>query len=128
MDKSECLFCEIMANESEPLLINERGFVAAYDHFPVNKGHVLIYSRRHIKDIFGLTPLEFSDLHYIINYTKNILDDRFKPDGYNIGANCGEAAGQTIMHFHLHVIPRYKGDVEKPRGGVRNIKPALVPY
>ena len=127
MDETKCLFCEL-ANGSEPLLINERGFIAAYDSFPVNKGHVLICSRRHVENIFDLSSLEFMDLHYAIHYVKNILDDRFKPDGYNVGANCGEAAGQTIMHFHLHIIPRYKGDVEKPRGGVRNIKPAIVPY
>ena len=126
MDKSKCLFCE-MANGSESRLIIEEYFYAVYDSFPVNKGHVLICSRRHVKDIFGLTQKEFIALHDILGSVEAILA-QYSPDGYNVGANCGEAAGQTIMHFHLHVIPRYKGDVEKPRGGVRNIKPALVPY
>ncbi len=71
-------------------------------------------------DYFSLTELEKNELISLIQITKKIIEKEHKPDGYNIGMNCGEAAGQTIMHFHCHVIPRYFGDMENPRGGIRH--------
>jgi diadenosine tetraphosphate (Ap4A) HIT family hydrolase len=78
--------------------------------------------------LFGLDKTEFEHLYEIMNQAKEMLDMKYKPDGYNVGVNCGETAGQTIFHFHLHIIPRYKNDVENPRGGVRNIKKPVECY
>lgn len=115
-----CPFCCLDDPPNEPIF---HGSVF------INPGHTLIVSIRHsAKTIFDLTPIEMERLHDALREVKHHLDEEFRPDGYNVGANCGSAAGQTIDHFHLHVIPRYKGDVEKPRGGVRNLKPPVVPY
>jgi len=91
------------------------------DEFPVSPGHSLLISKRHVPELFLLTEEEWNDLFSLINKTKKYLDEKFKPDAYNIGVNSGEVAGQTIFHLHFHVIPRYIGDVENPRGGIRNI-------
>jgi diadenosine tetraphosphate (Ap4A) HIT family hydrolase len=112
----------------ESRVLENESFYAIFDRYPVNRGHLLIISKRHIPDLFCLDEAEFNHLYWIINQAKEMLDMEYKPGGYNIGINCGEAAGQTIFHFHLHIIPRYKNDVENPRGGVRNIKKPLVPY
>ncbi len=124
MKDKPCPFCDFnkLRNES---------FFVHWEPFPVGIGHVKIMPFRHKTDIFNLTTEEATDLADIIKRTKKYLDvamGEHKPDGYNIGINCGEAAGQTIAHLHIHVIPRYKGDVENPRGGVRNIKPPLVSW
>jgi diadenosine tetraphosphate (Ap4A) HIT family hydrolase len=103
-------------------------FIAVLDAYPVNDGHTLVISKRHVTDIFGLTEQEFSHLHGILRVVKERLRMEFNPTGFNVGANVGESAGQTVMHFHLHIIPRFNGDIENPRGGVRNVKPAKVPY
>ncbi|KCZ71276.1 HIT family hydrolase, diadenosine tetraphosphate hydrolase [Candidatus Methanoperedens nitroreducens] len=116
---SGCLFCNITIDSR--LLINKY-FYAIFDVHPVNPGHLLIISKRHTTDLFGLYESEFKYLHEIINQAKEMLDTKYKPDGYNVGINCGEDAGQTILHFHMHIIPRYKNDVENPKGGIRNIK------
>lgn len=79
-------------------------------------------------NLFCLDEDEILHLYDLINKAKEVLDTKHKPDGYNIGVNCGYAAGQTISHFHLHVIPRYKGDVPDPRGGIRNLKKPIKPY
>jgi len=84
--------------------------------------------KRHCSDVFFFNDAEWTDFPLVVKKTKSMLDGEYKPDGYNIGANCGKAAGQTIFHAHVHVIPRYEGDVSDPRGGVRNFKQALVPY
>lgn len=99
-----------------------------YDKFPVNRGHVLVIPKRHEPSFFAITSEERNALFALLERAKEELDRIHKPDGYNIGINCGEAAGQTIFHLHIHLIPRYGGDVEKPRGGVRNIKSPLVEY
>lgn len=98
------------------------------DKFPVNKGHSLVIPKRHCTDIFVLNPEEWMDFPFTIEKTKSMLDREFKPDGYNVGMNCGETAGQTILHAHIHVIPRYRGDGASPQGGIRNFKESLVPY
>ena len=95
-------------------------FFAIYDRFPVSKGHILIISKEVKKDYFQLDQEEREELQELIVKAKGILDTEFSPDGYNIGMNCGEVAGQTVMHFHCHVIPRYKGDMKDPRGGIRH--------
>ena len=94
-----------------------------FDGYPVNKGHVLIISKGHRKDYFELSEDEKFGLHNAIDLAKEIIEKENSPDGYNIGMNCGKYAGQTVFHFHCHVIPRYKGDMENPRGGVRHCIP-----
>ncbi|HUY34521.1 MAG TPA: HIT family protein [Pirellulales bacterium] len=126
MTHEDCDWCRGLPPVSP--LVENASFFALLDRYPVNHGHALIISKRHVRDVFGLDETEFRRLHSILVDLKEILDDRFHPDGYNIGANCGAVAGQTVFHFHLHVIPRYRNDVPDPRGGIRNLKPPLVPY
>ena len=95
-------------------------FFLIYDGYPVSPGHILIISNKEKLDYFSLTEVEQNELTLLIKVAKKIIEKEHKPDGYNIGMNCGEAAGQTVMHFHCHVIPRYVGDVENPRGGIRH--------
>ncbi len=116
---NDCLFCDAAIVFK---ILDNPSFYAIYDKYPVSPGHLLIISKRHVSDLFGLNETEFKHLYGIINQAKEILDQKYKPDGYNIGVNCGVVAGQTILHFHLHIIPRYENDVENPRGGIRNIK------
>jgi len=122
---NDCLFCDIMM---ESKVLENKFFYAVFDRYPVNLGHLLIISKKHIPDLFCLDEAEFKHLYGIINQAKEMLDMKYKPAGYNIGVNCGDSAGQTILHFHLHIIPRYKNDVENPRGGIRNIKKPLEYY
>lgn len=121
-----CVFCEYV-NSKNYIMENELAF-AVYDNYPVNRGHVLVMPKRHYASYFDSTPDEIQALNELINKMKELLDSELKPDGYNIGINVGEAAGQTIFHLHIHVIPRYYGDVENPRGGIRNFKKPLVEY
>ena len=95
-------------------------FFIIRDRYPVSKGHLLIISNELRKDYFDLTNDEKTALVEMIDFAKKLILIEVKPDGYNIGMNCGEAAGQTVFHFHCHVIPRYFGDMEDPRGGVRH--------
>lgn len=101
---------------------------AIFDSFPVNEGHTLIIPKRHAETYFDLTKEEAAAMQELALEVKKMLDEKYHPDGYNIGLNCGEWAGQTVMHCHMHVIPRYKGDIENPRGGVRKIIKNKVPY
>lgn len=96
-----------------------------FDRFPVTPGHVLVVTRRIVVTWFEATAAEQSALMSLVNEVKSILDERLKPkpDGYNVGFNAGEAAGQTVPHLHIHVIPRYRGDVADPRGGIRHVIP-----
>lgn len=121
-----CIFCNYL-NNKDYIAENELAF-AIYDTFPVNKGHVLIMPKRHFASYFDATQEEIQAFYSLTNEIKELLDDELKPDGYNIGINIGEAAGQTIFHLHIHIIPRYKGDVENPRGGIRKLKRPLVEY
>jgi len=95
-------------------------FFIVKDLFPVSEGHCLIISFEPKINYFELSELEMLELNKMILQAKKIIETEFKPDGYNIGMNCGKAAGQTVMHFHCHVIPRYFGDMEDPRGGIRH--------
>ena len=98
-------------------------FYVKYDKYPVSPGHMLIIPNRHFDNYFEATREEKQEIIYLIDICKSILNNKFKPDGYNIGINCGEVAGQTIFHLHVHLIPRYKGVMEDPRGGVRGVIP-----
>ena len=118
-----CPFC----TSKEPLLENDLA-LCFFDTYPVNRGHLLIIPRRHVDDYFGLSLEEKAAMDELMIKGKVYIDQHFKPDAFNIGANCGEEAGQTIFHCHIHLIPRYSGDVEKPRGGVRGVIPGKQSY
>ncbi len=93
--------------------------IALWDAFPVSTGHALIIPRRHVASWNALMPDEKTAITAGIDALRTLIDTRHHPDGYNIGFNDGIAAGQTVMHFHMHVIPRYLGDARDPRGGIR---------
>lgn len=114
----ECPFCKI----KDTLLTNDKSF-AIYDKYPVNNGHILIIPKRHINSFFETTKEEKESLLDLLEKAKTFLDDDLNPDGYNIGINEGKSAGQTIDHLHIHLIPRYHGDIEDPTGGVRGVIP-----
>lgn len=121
-----CPFCKV---ESERELIASTPLsIAFFDGFPVSPGHTLIIPRRHVASFFDLTKDEQKDMLTLADNVKSILDDKYHPDGYNVGVNVGEAAGQSVLHVHLHLIPRYKGDVSNPRGGVRGVIPSKQNY
>ena len=98
---------------------------AIYDRFPLSPGHVLVITRRVVPTFFECTADEQAALMELVGKAKRLLDERLtpKPDGYNVGFNAGAAAGQTVPHVHVHVIPRYAGDMGDPRGGVRHVIP-----
>lgn len=105
---------------AERILYENAYFFIIEDAFPVSLGHLLIISKLLRRDYFELSDEEKGFLPIAIQKAKYIIEQTYQPQGYNIGMNCGEAAGQTVFHFHCHVIPRYKGDMENPRGGVRH--------
>ncbi len=105
---------------TERIIHKGENFFIIKDAFPVSPGHLLIISNVVRKDFFDLTETEKQELSATIALAKKIIEKEHKPDGYNIGMNCGLAAGQTVFHFHCHLIPRYTGDMENPRGGVRH--------
>lgn len=118
-----CPFCEA----EDEVFGNELAY-AKMDTYPVSKGHMLIIPRRHAETWFDLTEKEQTAMIRIADKAKKYLDEKYSPNGYNIGLNCGESAGQTIMHAHLHLIPRYVGDVPNPRGGIRAVIAAKKEY
>lgn len=123
-----CFFCDIQKEKDLQVFLESENFIARFDGFPVSKGHCEIISRKHVDSFFDLTDREGVEIMYLIRRVREILDREFAPNAYNIGINDGEAAGRTIPHFHLHIIPRYKGDVKNPRGGVRNVIPYKADY
>lgn len=122
-----CLFCDFAAQPERFLWENDLAF-AIFDGFPISKGHTLIITKRHIETIFEVTDAELLAIGEGLRTVKSRLDAQYHPAGYNIGNNNGAAAGQTVMHLHVHLIPRYPGDVPIPRGGVRNIVPGKTEY
>lgn len=104
----------------ENYVLETEHFFVIRDRYPVSIGHSLIISKVLRKDYFDLTDEEKQELVQVIDLTRENILKEYTPDGFNIGMNCGEAAGQTVFHFHCHIIPRYKGDMEDPRGGVRH--------
>jgi ATP adenylyltransferase len=111
----DCPFCHISNT-----IINQSDLVIAfYDGYPTSPGHALVVPKRHVETYFECTKDEKAALWEMVQTVCRILEER-KPDGFNIGFNVGEAAGQTVFHAHIHVIPRFRGDVPDPRGGVRH--------
>lgn len=119
-----CLFCKDPRGVS---LQNELAY-SARDSYPTSPGHTLVIPRRHVASFFDLTPEEVAACMGLIQEEQRLIDAEFKPNGYNIGVNVGKAAGQSIFHVHIHLIPRYQGDVENPQGGVRHVIPKKAHY
>ena len=122
----DCVFCEQF--DKNRIVYEDDTWIAVYDSYPVSKGHTLLIPKRHCETFFDLNDVETGSLFTTINVVKSVLEANFKPNGFNIGANCGKSAGQTVMHCHIHLIPRYDGDVEDPRGGVRGCIPSHMRY
>jgi diadenosine tetraphosphate (Ap4A) HIT family hydrolase len=113
-----CVFCQRLAEE----VITENDLAAVMiDNYPVARGHLLVVPKRHVESFFEATLEEINAITQLIFGVKERLDQQFHPDGYNIGVNVGKAAGQGVFHLHVHVIPRYSGDVSDPKGGIRRI-------
>jgi diadenosine tetraphosphate (Ap4A) HIT family hydrolase len=121
-----CPLCS--AVERRDTLASNAHAVAIPDAYPVNPGHALVVSRRHVADLFDLDADEQAGLWALVPSVKQALDERHRPTGYNIGINVGVSAGQTIDHVHIHVVPRYDGDVDDPSGGVRFVIPSRGNY
>jgi diadenosine tetraphosphate (Ap4A) HIT family hydrolase len=116
----DCIFCH---RENLEIIAENEMALAFPDICPVSRGHTLVIPKRHIETYFNASLEEHAAISSLVGQVRQILDQKYSPDGYNIGANVGPAAGQTVFHFHLHVIPRYRGDVADPRGGVRKVIP-----
>ena len=125
MDQSQCPFCHL----EKPRLLLENDFAAAFlDAFPVAEGHTLVVPKRHVASLFDLPEDEQAAVWKLVALVRGKLMAELKPDGFNVGVNDGPAAGQTVMHAHVHVIPRRQGDAADPRGGVRWIMPEKARY
>ena len=110
----ECELCR-----PSQILFEENGAYVRYDNNSLSPGHVLVVPRRHIANFFDMTQPEKTTVLALLDRAKAHIEENFHPDGYNIGVNIGRAAGQSRMHVHVHLIPRYNGDVTDPRGGIR---------
>ena len=117
---NDCPFCSI---ENKNIILQNESCIGFFDLSPVSPGHLLIVPRRHAETFFDLNAEERSDMLKLLYRGKHLLDIDKSPDGYNIGWNCGTVAGQTVMHCHCHLIPRFAGDTPNPRGGVRGVIP-----
>ena len=116
-----CRFC--LSKPGRRIMIEGKYGFAAWDRHPASEGHFLVIPYRHFSDYFDINDEEREELWRLVDEGKKIADEKHNPDGYNIGINVGKSAGQSIPHLHIHVIPRYKGDVENPKGGVRGVIP-----
>ncbi|HJP17854.1 MAG TPA: HIT family protein [Nitrospinota bacterium] len=122
----KCLFCDI---DPTRVIEDYKTLYAIQDEYPVTKDHMLIIPKRHIQDYFKMSSEEENDLNELLRILRRkILEDDSSVNGFNIGMNCGVSAGQTIMHAHVHLIPRRDGDTEEPRGGVRGVIPGMMSY
>lgn len=122
----DCPFCNLEADRE--LIVESDSAYSIYDKFPVSNGHALIIPKNHCSDYFNLNFDEQSNCMLLLNKVKQIINEKYKPDGFNIGINVGSSAGQTVNHVHIHLIPRYIGDVKNPEGGIRNVIPLKARY
>ena len=120
-----CPFCTL---PPERIIDSNDLALVIRDGYPVSPGHTLVIPKRHVGSWFEITPAEQQALLDLLAKAKAVLETELKPDGYNIGINDGPTAGQTVPHLHMHLIPRYRGDQEDPRGGVRWIIPEKAKY
>lgn len=122
-EQPHCHFC------TRPDLVLENKLAyATFDTNPVSPGHCLVMPNRHVPEYFQATAEEKVAIWALADEMKTVIDHEYKPDGYNLGVNIGEAAGQSVPHIHIHIIPRYHGDMQNPRGGVRGVIPHKQKY
>ena len=126
MEKNNCIFCN---KEKLNIIYEDDIFFVIRDSFPVTKDHTLIILNNHDKTYFDLRDKDILQLNNILKFQKeSLMQNDNTITGFNIGINQGESAGQTVMHLHIHLIPRRKGDIEDPRGGVRGVIPSKQKY
>lgn len=118
-----CIFCKL----KNYVLENDLAY-AVFDTMPVNEGHMLIIPKRHVQNYFDVTPDEEAAMLDLLHKGHAMLEERYHPDGFNFGVNCNKCAGQSVMHVHMHLIPRYIGDTAAPLGGVRAVVPEKMGY
>jgi len=124
-DTHDCPFCSVTTDR---IIAESDLTITIRDGHPVSPGHTLILPKRHIESLFDVTGEEQAEIMAAVREAKHALDAELSPDGFNIGVNIGVAAGQTVMHAHVHVIPRFKGDAADPRGGIRHCIPGKGYY
>jgi diadenosine tetraphosphate (Ap4A) HIT family hydrolase len=125
MQSNRCPFCPPPADR---VVASNDQAVAIRDGYPVSPGHTLVIPKRHVASLADVTPDEAKALWSLLGEARAQSDAELKPDGYNVGVNDGRAAGQTVMHLHVHLIPRFEGDRADPRGGVRWVIPEKADY
>ena len=125
MSESGCPFCSL---SKERIYLENNNSLAIFDAYPLSLGHTLIIPKRHCQSYFDLTASELDSSTQLLRRAKQSIDLTHAPSGYNIGINDGPAAGQTVAHCHIHLIPRYHGDQHDPRGGIRWIFPDKASY
>ena len=125
MTKSECPFCNLA---EERIWVQTDSAIAFLDNFPISPGHTLVIPGDHIGALMELPENDLSEIWSLVAHVRKLLIEKYNPDGFNIGINEGAAAGQTVPHAHIHIIPRFKGDVADPRGGIRWIIPDKAKY
>ena len=126
MEKNKCIFCN---KEKLNIVYEDDVFFVIRDSFPVTKDHTLIILNNHDKTFFDLRDKDILQLNNILKFQKeSLMQNDNTITGFNIGINQGESAGQTVMHLHIHLIPRRKGDIADPRGGVRGVIPSKQKY
>jgi len=121
---NDCVFC----NNNFDIIYEDELVFAMYDKYPVSKGHILIIPKVHVSTYFDASIKIRKSIDKALFELKDLLDKEYSPDGYNIGINNGYVSGQTIFHLHVHLIPRYNGDVKDPTGGVRGVIPSKQKY
>ena len=125
-NQDNCPFCEL---ERDRIISSNEHALAFRDGFPVTELHTLVIPKRHAETYFDLSATERQDIHDLLESCRSeILSQDPSVEGFNIGWNCGRAAGQTVFHCHVHLIPRRVGDVNNPRGGVRGLIPGKQQY
>ncbi|GAA1964574.1 HIT family protein [Amycolatopsis minnesotensis] len=122
-----CLFCEFEDDALNSVVDQTENFYARRDNYPAAEGHVEIVPKRHVVSFFDLSSDDMAELYGLMSKVKVGLQNQYHPQGYTIGVNDGRAAGRTVDHLHIHLIPRHEGDVQDPRGGIRQILPNCHP-
>jgi diadenosine tetraphosphate (Ap4A) HIT family hydrolase len=124
---TDCLFCQADDPSLNRILCENDLFYARFDNFPANPGHIEIVPRRHVVSFFDLDDHEVLSAYTLMRAARDLIDEKHFPEAYTIGINDGKAAGRSIDHLHIHLIPRHHGDVDDPRGGIRRAAPNSDP-
>lgn len=125
MNPPGCPFCAL---PDQRIMRQSPLAIAFLDGYPIAEGHALVIPKRHVGSLFDLPAEELQAVWSLVAEVRASLAEQFHPDGFNVGVNDGDAAGQTIGHAHVHIIPRREGDVADPRGGIRWVIPAKAKY